>query len=72
VIRRRGQGEELREFLRVGYCWKVSKSRKNPFDQIESSGENRKREDWDAIAFGEGRTKLNEFKIGETSRVISL
>lgn len=53
------------ESLRVGYCWKVSKSRKNPFDRIESCRENGKTGYWDANAVGEGRLKLNEIKRGE-------
>jgi hypothetical protein len=34
--------QEGLKVLGVGYCWKVSKSRKNPFDEIESCGENGK------------------------------
>jgi hypothetical protein len=49
----------------VGYCWKVSKSRKNPFDQIESCRENGERAYWDADAVSEGKLKLNEIKRGE-------
>jgi hypothetical protein len=55
----------------VGYCWKVSKSRKNPFDRIEKCRENGEREYWYADTVGEGKLKLNEIKRREKEQSLS-